>query len=201
MPQRKLLSDANIYFAVGNHLDPILGQSFCEENYALYLCDNFYDEFQRSNRLIQKFEWVDELPYRDTRRQLNLSRKDKKQVALKVKEIAEWQDEYRQLCDEPDNEPALDPKEADRQILATAKVSGVILVTDDTGLQELADFFEVETWTLFKLFRVMLNCDYVSAAKLAELGMIIAYVDKGDRWHRAFLNAFPEADLQPEQIA
>ncbi len=201
MPQTKLIIDANIYFSVGRDLDPFLGYTFCDEEYALYLCDNFYDEFSRNPGLVKKFGWVDDLPFRVNRRAPILSRTQKSQIKEKEAYLEAWQEQQRNffvnLGLDPNKELSLDPKEADRHILATVLVTGFSLVTDDKGLAALAKATGATALSLVEMLRLMFDCAFLDIKQLDGLAQSIDYFDRSDggAWFRKYLKAFPESAL------
>ncbi len=207
MAQTKLLADTNIYLAIGQHIDPILGETFCEEDYALYLCDNFYKEYDRNDRLTKKFGWVDDTPYRQNRKELQLSNSDKKEIDSKTNDIAEWQNNFRYMLiedgDDPENAPELKPQEADRYILATAIIAKTTLVTDDKDLIALSKQFLVKAITIFDLFRLMLDCEFLDIKRLDDLSQIIGIMDRSNSqaWHKQYLECQSALKVDPSSAS
>ncbi len=70
MPQTKLLLDTNAYLRLAFTIHPLLFVSFGEEQYTLYVIEDFQKEFNRRRRLKRSFPWVNQKEFKNNRSKL-----------------------------------------------------------------------------------------------------------------------------------
>ncbi|MBU4317205.1 MAG: hypothetical protein KKF30_08025 [Proteobacteria bacterium] len=76
-----ILLDSNAYLRIADSFHPLLGESFGEQGYVLYLTPEFQKEFNKSARLKNKFGWVNQPEYVENRKHsLKPTRKQTEQV-------------------------------------------------------------------------------------------------------------------------
>ena len=81
MSQTKLLLDTNAYLRLAYTIHPLLFASFGDENYTLYVIEDFQVEFNRQPRVKKKFAWVNENKFMLNREKfLTMSNKEKKDI-------------------------------------------------------------------------------------------------------------------------
>ncbi len=81
MAQSKILVDTNTYLRLAKTIHPLLAVPFGEPPYCLYIIPELNRELS-SNRLRNKFPWIDEPEFQDNREIFpQLSRKEKKAIA------------------------------------------------------------------------------------------------------------------------
>ena len=67
--RQAVLLDSNAYFRLGSSIRPLLKPLFgSAPQYSLYVLSELDNEYSRSARLRNKFEWVNELEYRNDQR-------------------------------------------------------------------------------------------------------------------------------------
>jgi hypothetical protein len=80
MPQSKILIDTNTYLRLAQSVHPLLGQSFGEMEFCLYIIPELEHELKRSPRLAKKIAWVSESRYLENR---------KKRLVISKKQLLE----------------------------------------------------------------------------------------------------------------
>lgn len=106
-----ILLDSNAYLRIADSLHPLLGESFGEQGYVLYLIPEFEREFNKSQRLKNKFGWVNQRDYIENRKHLiRRTRAQAKQIDLAYSYLddrvviveAPFFDVGRLVCGDPD---------------------------------------------------------------------------------------------------
>lgn len=145
MSKIRILLDSNAYLRLGNSFHPLLGESFGNQNYTLYLIPEFQKEFKKSPRLKNKFGWVDQSEYVENRKKrIRVLSQQKKDIELTYSYL--W----------PQNiSEQLGASRVDVDALAYGSVLDSPVVTDDFDMAELADQFAIETWSLLDLLYIM----------------------------------------------
>ncbi len=164
MPQTKILLDTNAYLRLAQNINPLLFVSFGESNYTLYVIDDFQKEFNKNQRLKNKFYWVNEPEYLENRKKkIKLSRQNKKDIKVAASIIWEQNISMKFGASKPDI-----------RALAFAYILNMPVVTDDADMVELAEALDIETWGILKLMDVMLKADHVN---IKDLKAIRDYLD------------------------
>lgn len=152
MPQKKILLDACSYFRLANNHHPLLSREFGQEKYCLYVSPELEAEYNAKHRLQTKFHWVSEPQYKANRSaELNLSRKQKKSKEIAIGFIADYAVKTQLGVSLPDI-----------KALATAKVLGIPIVTDDGDMQVVAKEYDIKLLKSLELLKLMMDSKLVS---------------------------------------
>lgn len=145
MSKIRILLDSNAYLRLGNSFHPLLGESFGNQNYTLYLIPEFQKEFNKSPRLKNKFGWVNRSEYVENR---------KKRIRVLSQQKIDIKLTYSYLWTQNISEQ-LGASRVDVNALAYGYVLDSPVVTDDFDMAELADQFDIEIWSLLNLLYIM----------------------------------------------
>jgi len=181
--QKKILLDSNSYFRLAKSIHPLLDTIYGEENYCLYVLKELNDEFDRSRRLQDKFEWVNEDEYVENRsKRLSLSNKNKKAISTTV-----------ELLQQHKIENCLGVSKIDIQCLAYGFVLEVPVVTDDGDMIQLAKDFDIEILKTLNLMSVMVVCEHISMDKVRQIVAYWKYIqDKPGNFRGDYIAIFKE---------
>ena len=170
MPQAKILVDSNSYFRLAQSIHPLLQAEFGEERYCLYVIKELQAEYDNSRpRLKNKFSWVNEPEYRRNRNcELKLSRKNKKVI----EQVSDFIRDYAR-----DSYPGLALSRVDIRGLAHAQVLGIPIVTDDSGMLDIAGGFGIKTLNTLELLKLMLACRHIDIAIVRQIAAYWVYAD------------------------
>ena len=184
MAQSKILLDSNSYFRLGKSIHPLLDVVYGDENYCLYVLKELDDEFDRSRRLKNKFEWVNEDEYiANRKKRLTSSKKEKNDISITVEMLCEYK-----------LENSLGVSKIDIQCLAYGFVLGIPVVTDDADIIQLAEDFDVEILKTLNLMSKMLECGYINKEKVRQIAAYWIYIqDKPGNFRNDYKRIFGEA--------
>ena len=159
MSQKKILVDSCVYLRLARHVHPFLRQEFGSENYCLYAIPEFEDEYAQQPRLQDLHPWVRDAQYVNNRRgELFLSRKDARRRGTLLLQM-----------DETAFEKDIAVSRVDIKALATALLADIALATDDTGLQELALLYGVDTFGSLKLLHMMFEAGRITREEIVDV--------------------------------
>lgn len=86
-----ILLDSNAYLRIADSVHPLLGERFGEQGHVLYLIPEFQKEFNKSQRLKNKFGWVNQPEYIENRKHLlKRTREQAKQIELTYSYLWEY---------------------------------------------------------------------------------------------------------------
>ena len=68
MAQSKILLDTTTYLRLAQSIHPLLGQTFGEKNFTLYVHKEIEIELKRSGRLQSEFSWIERDEYIQNRK-------------------------------------------------------------------------------------------------------------------------------------
>ena len=160
MAQAKILLDSNSYFRIASDLHPLLGEEFGDERLCLYVLQELMDEWDRSRRLTQLFPWVSEPEFIENRnRKLVLS----KQESAK---ITQSQDFIFAHAKESESSSIA---RTDAIYLAYGVVLGIPVVTDDSGMRDVAAEFSVTTISTLGLIKKLSDIGEIADHKVEEI--------------------------------
>lgn len=183
MPQSKILVDTNAYFRLAQSIRPLLKVEFGADNYCLYVVKELQQEFDRNPRLRNRYPWVNDPEYSENRsHRLQLSRKERGEIDRAFDFIFDHaRTEYPGVS------------RVDVTILAHAYVLGIPVVTDDGDMLALANDFEIQTFRVLDLLKLMLDCEHIDMSKVREIAGYLAYVnDKPREYGRDYKRLFGE---------
>lgn len=167
MSQTKLLLDTNAYLRLAYTIHPLLFVSFGEENYTLYVIEEFQKEFDRQRRLTHGFPWVNQKKFKEDRsKYVTLSSQDKKSIA--VAETFIW---------EHNISLGLGASEVDVRALSFGSVLDIPVVTDDKDMVELANSLGIKAIRILTLLSIMLNSNHIDIEKIKELAGYLDYTN------------------------
>ncbi len=164
MAQSKILLDSNAYFRLAYSKHPLLFVSFGKENYTLYVIEDLQKEFDRSPRLQNKFDWVNQKKFAENRKcKLNTSNKDKKNIEITYSYL--WEYNISEV---------IGASPVDVKALAFGSVLDIPVVTDDADMKELGETFNIIVWGILDLLKLMYDCGHVDKT---ELNAIVGYIE------------------------
>lgn len=165
--QTKILLDTNAYLRLAKSLHPLLGQTFGEENYALYIHERLQFELNRSERLHSKFNFLFEDEFKINREKIiACSRSQKKEIDITYDFIWNFQKGKG-------NKLSLE----DIYCVATAEVLKLVLVSDEKPIVEVCNAFDVEVINSINLLKLMYDCKYINIEKIMEIRNFLYYIN------------------------
>lgn len=163
---RVILLDSNSYFRLARSIRPLLSQPFGDPPpYALKVIEDLDREFSRSHRLNSKFHWVADPEYSSDREASQYSARGK--TAPQVDRALSYL--VKMAADS-----CVDLSYIDLKVLALGHARRFPVVTDDRGMQKIAEIFGIECWPTLKLLKLMLDCGRIDLYKVKE---VIEYCD------------------------
>lgn len=183
MLQSKILIDTNAYFRLTQSIRPLLKIEFGEKNYCLYVVKELQQEFDKSSRLRNKYPWVTDPEYSENRsHRLQISRKEEKEI----NQAFEFIYDHAKMA-----YPGV--SRVDVTILAHAYFLGIPVVTDDGDMLALANDFEIKTFRVLDLLKLMIDSKHIDMKKVREIAGYLAYVkDKPREYWRDYKKLFGE---------
>ncbi len=166
-PPRVILLDSNAYFRLARTIHPLLVGTFgAAPSFSLYVLSDLDDEYATSTRLRTKFEWVRELQYRRDRaaKRYEYRGKLKHQVEGAFSFLAAYA-----------HEKAVNLSPEDLRALAVGFARGFPVVSDDSGMRQLAEAHGIECWGLVKLLKVMVSGGRIPLEKVQEIFQYLHY--------------------------
>jgi len=158
---RDVLLDSSAYFRFAQSIHPLLKELFGESPpYSLNVLAELDDEYNTSQRLQHKFEWVLQKEYREDR--------NAKRYKLNSKDSGEAVRAFGYLVSYTDSN-SLNLSREDLLSLAVGLVKGIPVVTDDGGMRRVAETHNVDCWNSVKLLKVMLTSKRIDKDKVLEL--------------------------------
>ncbi|GBD90611.1 hypothetical protein BMS3Abin04_01328 [bacterium BMS3Abin04] len=159
MPQIKILLDTNTYLRLAKSIHPLLGIEFGKEKFTLYIHKEIEIELNRSSRLQNKFNWMEQDEYRQNR---------KKKLIIKKSKQEEIENTYDYIW-EYQKEQKLNLSREDIYCIATALELGTKLVTDDQNMIEVCNEFEVNVFSTLELMKLMFDNNHIDLNKISEI--------------------------------
>lgn len=183
MAQSKILLDSNSYFRLAKSIHPLLDTLYGDNNYCLYVLKELDDEFDRSKRLKNKFDWVDEDEYITNRKKrLTTSKQDKRSISITFDMLWDYKIEN-----------CLGVSRVDIQCLAQGYILDIPVVTDDADMIQLANDFDIHTIKTLNLMSQMLECDHINMDKVRQIVAYWIYIeDKPGNFRADYIAIFRE---------
>lgn len=129
----KILVDSNSYFRLARDIHPLLGKPFGDPAYTLYVIRELDEEFSKSQRLLNKFAWVNDALYKANRASCYLGQDiDEFNMRQTIKFMKDHK--YQR---------GLGVSKIDIAVLATAYLLNIVIVTDDIDILEMAKDYEM----------------------------------------------------------
>ena len=158
---RVIVLDSNAYFRLARSIHPLLSQPFGDPPpYALKVLHDLDKEFAKSIRLVSKFHWVSDPEYCKDRisAQYLASGKTASQVEMALSYLIYQAKEER-----------IDLSHIDLKVLAVGRARHFPVITDDKGMQKLAEILNIECWSTLKLLKLMVDCKRIDIGKVQEV--------------------------------
>lgn len=158
--RQAVLLDSNAYFRLGSSIRPLLKPLFgSAPQYSLYVLSELDNEYSRSARLRNKFEWVNEPEYRNDRKSklfvLVGCDAGNAANALSILEAYAMEQEFN-------------VSKEDVKALAVGFVKGIPVVTDDDAMTKVATAHDIACWSTIKLLRTMVTADRIDMVRAAR---------------------------------
>jgi predicted nucleic acid-binding protein len=147
MGQSKILLDTSTYLRLAQSIHPLLGNSFGNENYTLYIHKEIDIELKRSSRLQTKFYWIEQEQYiQNRRKRLVLSKQKQTDIENTYEHVWQYQKDI-----------GLSLSREDIYCIATSLEETINLVTDDQDMIKTCKEFGVTVLSTLQLLRLMLD--------------------------------------------
>ena len=162
-----VLLDSNAYFRLAPSIRPLLERCFgTGPEYSLFVLAELDDEYRTNVRLQHKFAWVAELEFvRDRRAKRYQLQGQKRTEALNA---FSFLDHYATAQE-------INLSREDLKALAAGFVMNVPVVTDDVGMQRVAEAHAIECWNTIKLLEVMVSAGRIDMDKVTEILEFLDY--------------------------
>lgn len=163
-----VLLDTNAYLRLAKRIKPLLGVKFAQKDYVLTILKDVENEVHRSSRLQFHFPWFDDAPLAEERlaKRVCLSKKEKAQIQAATSvlraHVLERVDTYTSHGRSP-------PSDTDCYCLAFGQIRPATVVTDDLGMHQLADDFEIPVWHGHELLKKMLSAKLINNELVREI--------------------------------
>ena len=159
-PPRVILLDSNAYFRLARSIRPLLSQSFGDPPpYVMKVIGDLDREFKRNHRLSSKFHWVSEKKYSVDR--------ENSQYLARGKTATQVDNALSYLSYQAKVE-SIDISYVDLKVLAVGYARNFPVITDDKGMQKLAETFCIKCCSTLKLLKLMLDCERIDTGKIHE---------------------------------
>ena len=156
MVQKKILLDSNVYFRLAYNIHPLLFVEFGAEDYCLYVIDELVYELKNNPRLRNKFDWVMHKKFIENRkRPINIGNTQRKEI-----------DQAFDLMWGTSRHAGV--SEIDVKAVATAYVLMIKLVSDDGGVQDLAEEFDVVCFSTVEILKLMYDNGHINMEKIRQ---------------------------------
>lgn len=163
--QNKILVDTNSYIRLAQNIHPLLRVPFGEDNTCLYVLPELERELNCQPRLQTRFPWVLEEEYAANRKGTIGISKIQKQ---KIEKAFPFMKQYALTIDRT-------PSDVDIKYCATGFVMKYSVVTDDLGMTELGEEFDVTMISTLGLLSMMKNAAHVDLAKIRAIAEYLDY--------------------------
>ncbi len=188
-PPRIILLDSNAYFRLARTIHPLLAGEFGDPPpYKLYVLRELDEEYGRSARLQNKFEWVRHPEYRQDREARRYEPRGK--IAAQAEAAFSYVARHAQ-------DVGISVSRIDLRALAHGSVRGYPVVSDDTGMQKIADVLHIERWPTLKLLKLMVTEQRIGLEVVHQIVQYLAHendlptsnLDRLRKEYRTYFNA------------
>ena len=163
-----VLLDTNAYLRLAKRVKPLLGVAFGQKGYVLTILKDVEDEVHRSSRLKFHYPWFDDTPFIQERlaKRVRLSKAEKARLQATTSvlraQVLENAHNYTSHGRSP-------PSHTDCLCLAFGQIRPAIVATDDLGMHQLADEFEISVWHGYELLKKMLSAKLIDRELVIEI--------------------------------
>lgn len=163
-----MLLDTNAYLRLAKRVKPMLGVKFGQKEYVLTILKNVEDEVHRSSRLKYKYPWFDNPEFAEERlaTRIRLGKHEKEQVEAATSVLLGYVRSNAAVYMSHGRSP---PSPTDCYILAFGQIRQTIVVTDDLGMHQLANDFEISVWHGHELLKKMLSAKLITNDLVREI--------------------------------
>jgi hypothetical protein len=155
-----ILLDTNAYLRLARTIPSLLAGTFgAPPPFSLYVLAELDNEYNSSQRLKAKFEWVCEPQYQQDRagKRYKCAGKMRPQVENAFTFLAAYAREH-----------TLNVSREDIMALAVGAARGFSIVGDDGDMRKLAEAHGIEYWSVIKLLHVMVTKSRLTMADVKE---------------------------------
>lgn len=172
----------------------MLGVAFGNKEYVLTVLKEVEIEVHRNPTLRSKYPWFDgeELRAERLASRIALNKDEKERLDAAISLLQGWVlanvDSYMTKGRSP-------PAETDCRVLAFGQIRSAIVVTDDLGMHQLADDFDIPVWHGWELLSKMRSAKIVDSDLIREIyAALEANRDLTKTWleakHSTFIKVF-----------
>lgn len=192
-----VLLDTNAYLRLAKRVRPMLGIAFGNKEYVLTVLKEVETEVHRNPTLRAKYPWFDgeELRAERLAARIVLSKDEKERLDAAISLLQGWVlanvDSYMTKGRSP-------PAETDCRVLAFGQIRSAIVVTDDLGMHQLANDFDIPIWHGWELLSKMRSAKIVDSNLIRDIyAALEANRDLTKTWleakHSTFIKVFGPA--------
>lgn len=189
-----VLLDTNAYLRLAKRVRPMLGVAFGNKEYVLTVLKEVETEVHRNPTLRAKYPWFDgeELRAERLATRIVLNKDEKERLDAAISLLQGWVlanvDSYMTKGRSP-------PAETDCRVLAFGQIRSAIVVTDDLGMHQLAEDFDIPVWHGWELLSKMRSAKIVDSNLIRDIyAALEANRDLTKTWleakHSTFIKVF-----------
>jgi hypothetical protein len=157
--QQRILLDSCAYFRLARGIIPLLNIEFGPEKFCLCILQELEEEYNKSPRLKNKFDWVMEPEHVEERQNT---------IQIKGKEFHDIETAHS-FIEEIAKQKDLSLSWVDIRALATAYILKITLVTDDNGIIELGSEIGIKSINSLGLIQLMFVCNHIKYGKIKQI--------------------------------
>lgn len=161
MSKERLLLDTNAYLRLAEKLHPLLNQPFGPGDARLFVIRDFEKEFKNSPRLCSKFTWVNDQGYFLNRKgRFPIPRDKQRSIKTTTKYITSHI-----------RSEGLTVSQVDAAALATGRVMGMNVITDDKDMRIVAKTFNIPTMRTLALLKRMVREAHIDMVMVRDIAV------------------------------
>ncbi len=163
-----VLLDTNTYLRFGKRVKPLLGVEFGQKKYLLTILKDVEKEVQKSPRLKTNYPWFsnNDVSTERLHKQVRLSKDEKEKIESATSVLRSYVLENAADFTVFGRSP---PSPTDCYCLAFGQVRSAIVATDDLGMHQLAQIFEIDIWHGWELLKKMLSAKKIDKLLVVEI--------------------------------
>lgn len=191
LPPRIILLDSNAYFRLALTIHPLLAPEFGDPPpYKLLVLKELDEEYSRSARLKNKFEWVRRPEFRRDREARRYEPRGK---------IVQQAETAFSFVAHHAHTHGISVSRIDLKALAHGIARSYPVVSDDAGMQQIADALGIERWPVLKLLKLMVTERRIGLEVVHQIVQYLAHendlptsnLDRLRKEYRTYFNADP----------
>ena len=163
-----VLLDTNAYLRLAKRIQPFFGKEFGQKRYKLTILKLVEDEVRRQPRLSARYPWFENEPFKSERlaKRINLKAAEKEKLSAATSVLLQYVGKNASDFMRGGRSP---PSREDCYCLAFGQIRPAIVVTDDVGMHDLADIFDLPIWHGYELLKKMLSAKMIDNDKVREI--------------------------------